>query len=115
MYRVQYMPEGTLSGIARYYKNPNAGALEDYGNLCMLNWNPANPDREVWVHGLMGKLGYREGREFIEKLADMGFENVRALRKEGHILPRAKEHPDGNGLVIRLSDLQRPSAFGDLA
>lgn len=117
MYRVQIMPTGTLSGIARYYKNPEAGPLEDYEQLCMLNWDPDSPLKEVWVHGLMGKATYRTWRDFVYKLDEMGFLFIRALRKEGHLLPRSQEHMDGRGLVIAISDLKRPapnSSFSSL-
>ncbi len=115
MYRVQIMPVGSMSGIARYYKNPNAGPLEDYEQLCMLNWDPHCPDKEVWVHGLMVKATYRTWRDFVYKLNEMNFKFIRGLRKEGHLLPRAREHPDGKGLVITISDLMKPEPNSNFA
>lgn len=115
MYKVQIMPTGTLSAIARHYDDENPEPIANYTQLCMLNWNPDCPDREVWVHGLMGPATYRKWKEFVNRLDSMGFLRIRAFRKEGHNLPRARLHEDGKSFVIEISDLIRPEPNSSFA
>ncbi len=91
-----------MSGIGRFYVRSDAGPLEDYTLLFMLNWE--EDSKEVWVHGMMGVSSRLALRQLLEELRIMGFEHVRALRQEHRILPRAQHHPDGNGLVIAIAD-----------
>jgi hypothetical protein len=100
--RIQRMPDGSMSGIGRYYANPNAGPLENYLLIFMLNWEKGSD--EVWVHGMMGVSSHRALRELLVELHHEGFKFIRALRQEHRILPRARPHPDGRGLVIAIAD-----------
>jgi hypothetical protein len=114
MIRVQLMPQGTRSAIVRFYPDPASPPLADYLMLCHINWDEDRPT-EVWVHGLArtkaGEASDISARilwlAFRDKLRDMGFTTIRATRAEGRVLPRARPHPDGNGLVINIADLYR--------
>lgn len=100
MVRIQEMPPGTKSGVARSYATANPGPFEDYKWLFMLNWNPDCPNKDVWIHGFMGVATRRSLREMLDKLTEMGFLRMRALRKDGHLLPKAKQLPDGTWVIV---------------
>ncbi|KQP12470.1 hypothetical protein [Pseudorhodoferax sp. Leaf267] len=102
MIRIQFMPAGTTTGIARFYLQDDAAPMSDYQLVCTLNWESPNV---VWVHGLMGRGSRKLWRDFAAKLHEVGVEQIRATRAEGRVLPRARPHPDGNGLVMHLKDL----------
>lgn len=110
------MPPGSLSGVTRFYKNPNPQPFEDYEWVCMMNWHPNDPEKDVWIHGLKGEASRSSLRQLLLKVHTMGFHRIRALRKEGHMLPRATELPDGS-LVMHVSSLMRehpPTGFAPL-
>lgn len=102
MIRIQKMPAGSMTAIGRYYTKADADPMGDYVLLFVLNWEINS--KEVWIHGMMGTSSHRALRELVVELREMGFEYIRALRQEHRVLPRAKPHPDGLGLVIRISD-----------
>lgn len=108
MIRVQYMPVGSRSGIVRAYERDNAAPLEDYLLVCTLNWDENCPNKDVWVHALMGEGNRRFLRQLVQQVHSMGFLRIRALRKEGHLLPKATEMPDGS-LMILVSDFIKTS------
>lgn len=106
MIRIQLMPPGTVTGVARFYAEDSAAPMADYQLVCSVNWE--NP-RVVWVHGLMGRGSRKLWRDFVDRLHALGVEQIRAARAEGRVLPRARLHPDGNGLVMDIADLmERP-------
>jgi hypothetical protein len=114
--RIQVMPAGSGSGIGRFYARDEAAPLEDYLLLFMLNWEIGS--NEVWVHGMMGTSSRKALRELLIELRARGFEYIRALRQEHRILPRATPHPDGRGLVLKISDFMGeidPNASGFVA
>lgn len=110
MIRIQMLPEGTTSGVVRFYADENAAPMSDFQVVCTVNWESP---QVVWVHGLMGKGDRRLWQDFVRALADRGVTTIRALRADGHRLPRAQQHPDGRGLVIYIADLQREPPDSD--
>ncbi len=104
MIRIQYLPDGSKSGVVRFYQDDDAPPMSDFQVVCTVNWE--SPE-VVWVHGLMGKGNRKLWRDFVDKLHGLGVVQIRALRADGHILPRAKPHPDGRGLVLYVADLMR--------
>nr|WP_145550342.1 hypothetical protein [Variovorax boronicumulans] len=114
MIRLQVMPQDTNSALVRFYADPNSPPLADYLMVCLISWTNENPT-EVWIHGLAktdaGRASLISSRPlflaFRDKMRELGFETMRATRAEGRVLPRARPHPDGNGLVIAIADLYR--------
>ncbi|WP_326535807.1 hypothetical protein [Pseudorhodoferax sp.] len=102
MIRIQVMPPGTTTGIARFYEQDSAAPMADYQLVCSVNWESP---QVVWVHGLMGKGSRKLWRDFVAELHTQGVQQIRATRAEGRVLPRARPHPDGHGLVMDVADL----------
>ena len=113
MIRIQYLPPGTTTGIARFYENDAADPMADYQLVCNLNWESRDT---VWVHGLMGQGSRKLWRDFVQAMDAAGVQSIRATRAPGHLLPRARAHADGRGLVLDIGDLmeRQSSRWGGL-
>lgn len=104
MIRIQWMPAGSQSGVVRFYQDDNAPPMSDFQVVCTVN---VETPQAIWVHGLMGKGNRKLWRDFVDELHRLGYVEIRALRADGRILPRARPHPDGRGLVLYVADLIR--------
>ena len=38
MIRIQMLPEGTTSGVVRFYADENAAPMSDFQVVCTVNW-----------------------------------------------------------------------------
>jgi hypothetical protein len=97
----------------RFYADDNAGPMADYDASCMVVWETPFI---VWIRMLRGGLSRALLRNLLEWLVNQGIVTVRAHRAAGHVLPLAKEQPDGSystDVQALAARFLRPNATSD--